>query len=89
MWVCLYLHKIDEKWSAMLVAGDESPPKPGTLNGIEFYGGRREEAEEAANVYVGTSEPGNRSDGHKSGFQKRRIRGSNYLALADVICGNA
>ncbi len=59
LWVRLYVHKIGDLWAAMLVGDDVSPPDPGTLMGLGFFGETRGEAEDAAKTYLGCSEPVN------------------------------
>lgn len=59
LWVRLYVHQIDDRWVAMLVADSEAPPEPGALKGLAFLGATREEAERQAKAYLGASEPEN------------------------------
>jgi len=57
-WVRLYVRQIDEVCAAMLLADDVAPPEPGGLQGLAFFGATPEEAERAAKVALGCSEPG-------------------------------
>ncbi len=59
LWLRLYVHRIDEVWAAMVVADDERPPDPGSLEGLAFFGATPEEAERGAKAYLGASEPEN------------------------------
>jgi len=59
LWVRLYVHKIEDAWAAMLVGDDVPPLEPGTLTGLAFFGATAEEAEDAAKMYLGCSEPKN------------------------------
>ena len=59
LWVRLYVHQIEDRWVAMLVADNEAPPEPGALKGLAFFGATREEAEREAKAYLARSEPVN------------------------------
>lgn len=41
------------------MTADVPPPEPGTLMGLGFFGATAEEAEHAAKVYLGLSDPVN------------------------------
>ncbi len=56
-WVRLYVHRIDEVWTAMFLAENTLPPEPGSLNGLAFFGETQVEAERVAKAYLGASEP--------------------------------
>jgi hypothetical protein len=58
MWVRCSVHQIDEQWAAMLVAEDVPAFGPGELRGTACFAETPEEAEQAANAYLGASEPG-------------------------------
>jgi hypothetical protein len=58
-WVRLYEQPIGERWVAMLVADADSPPDPGTVKGMAFFGETPEEPEERAEAYLGMGEPRN------------------------------
>lgn len=59
MCVCLHVHQIEDRWAAKLMTADVPPPEPGTLMGLGFFGATAEEAEHAAKVYLGLSDPVN------------------------------
>jgi hypothetical protein len=59
LWVRLYFQQIGERWAALLLANEEPPPEPRTLNGLAFFGATQEEAEHAAKVFLAMSEPEN------------------------------
>jgi len=59
LWVQLYVHQIGDRWAAMLVADEESPPEPDTLKGLAFFGATPEVAEHAAKEYLGCGDPAN------------------------------
>ncbi len=59
LWVRLHIHQVGDHWAAMLLADDAPPPAPGTVSGLAFFGTTPEEAEQAANVYLGCGEPAN------------------------------
>ena len=59
LWVRLYIHQVEDRWAAMLLADEEPPPVQGTVKGLAFFGATAEEAEHAAKVYLGCSEPVN------------------------------
>jgi hypothetical protein len=58
-WVRLGIHQIGDRWAAMLLADEDSPPEPGALKGLAFFGATPGEAEQVAKEYLGCSEPGN------------------------------
>jgi hypothetical protein len=57
--VLRYVQQVEKRWAAMSVVEDVPPPEPGTLKGLAFFGGTREEAEREAKAYLGLSEPEN------------------------------
>ncbi len=59
LWLCLYVHQLGDQWAAMLFADDATPPEPGTVKGLGFFGATPEEAQQAAKVYLGCAEPVN------------------------------
>ena len=59
LWVRLYVRPIGDRWATMLLADEESPPEPGTLKGLAFFGATPEVAEHAAKEYLGCGEPAN------------------------------
>lgn len=58
--VRLYVHKIEDRWAAMLVGDDVPAPEPGTLTGLGFYGETAKEAEHKALDYLGMQAERNR-----------------------------
>jgi hypothetical protein len=59
LWVRLYVRQIGEMWATMIVADGAAPPEPASVKGTAFFGERREEAEQLARAYLGSSEPTN------------------------------
>ncbi len=52
----LYVQGIEDFWTAMMVGEDESPPPPGSLQGVCFFGKTPEEAKAAALSFYGRVE---------------------------------
>ena len=53
VWVRPYVQAVGEQWAAMIVADDVSPPAPGHLKGIIFFGDTPDQAERLAITYLG------------------------------------
>lgn len=53
LWVKVYVRQIGEKWAAMIVADNETPPLPEQLKGLALFGDTPEEAEQQALDYLG------------------------------------
>jgi hypothetical protein len=51
--VRLYVQKIRDRWTAMLLADEDPPPEPGVMTGLACFGATPEEAEQAAEAYLG------------------------------------
>jgi hypothetical protein len=56
IWVWLYVQPVEDRWAAMLIADGVTPPGPGELKGLTFFGGTAEEAERGAKAYLGQGE---------------------------------
>ena len=59
LWVRLYVHRLGDRWAALLVGEDVAPSEPGTVTGLTFFGVMPEGAEREAKAYLGLSEPAN------------------------------
>jgi len=53
LWAKVYVRQIGEKWAAMIVADNETPPLPEQLKGLALFGDTPEEAEQQALDYLG------------------------------------
>jgi hypothetical protein len=53
IWVRLFVQKIGETWSAMVVADGVNPPAPAELKGLGFLADTREEAEQLVLACLG------------------------------------
>ena len=53
LWVKLYIRQIGEKWAAIIVAENETPPLPDQLKGLALFGDTPGEAEQQALDYLG------------------------------------
>jgi hypothetical protein len=56
IWVWLYVQRIEARWVAMLVADGVTPPGPGEVKGLTFFGETVEDAERGAKTYLGQGE---------------------------------
>ena len=57
LYVRLHIHQIGDRWAAVLLADEEPPPEAGVLKGLAFFGATPEEAEHAAELYLGSGAP--------------------------------
>ncbi len=55
----LYVQRIEDFWTAMMVGEDDPPPTPGSLHGVCFFGKTPEEAKAAALSFYGRVEAEN------------------------------
>ena len=53
LWAKLYIRQIGEKWAAIIVAENETPPLPDQLKGLALFGDTPGEAEQQALDYLG------------------------------------
>jgi hypothetical protein len=53
LWVRLHVHEIEDRWAAVIVADDATPPEPGSFKGLSFFADTAEEAERLALANLG------------------------------------
>ena len=52
-WLRSYVQRVGTLWAAMIVPDGASPPEPGSLKGLAFFGDTAAEAERLAFAYLG------------------------------------
>lgn len=55
LWLRLYVQLVGDRWAAMIVADDTTPPLPGELNGVSVFGDTPAEARALALRYLGAN----------------------------------
>ena len=53
LWGEVYTRRIGDRWAAMILRDDDTPPGYEELKGVAFFADTPEEAEQGALVYLG------------------------------------